>query len=681
MRDPASLANHIRFGVFEVDLRTGELRKQGLKLKLQIQPFKILAMLLERPGELVTREEIREKLWPADTFIDFEHSVNSSIKKLREVLCDDAEKPRYIETLPRRGYRFIAAVETARRAVSTSMPVDVGAGLKPAPTLLSTGGYARRAVTAVVQGALEAHRGETRWRRLAVAGLALAVLALGLALLFTFNLTGLRDRLMSVAGARHPDFAGTGGVPPPKIESIAVLPLENLSHDPEQEYFADGMTDELIATLAKIGSLRVISRTSVMRYKGTKKPLPEIARELNVDGIVEGSVLRAGNRVRVTAQLLHAPTDRHLWAESYESDLSDVLVLQGEVARAIGEAIRINVTPQEQARLTATRTVNPEAHEAYLKGHFLYTKSVWGSGSDPRIRQNLDNAMEYFQLALKDEPNYAPAYVGMSHIWLGRGEEGYVPPREALPKAKAAALKALELDEGLAEAHEALANTYHFLEWDWAAAEKEYKRAIELDPNSAEIRARYMALLHIMRRPLEAKAQIARALELDPLNPRVRFWYGIHLEFSREYDAVITEAREWLKMYPDSDAGHGLLGFAFRQKGMLEEAVEEEKKCHARDPEYVQALDRGYARGGYRGAWRALTALNEAREKGTSSAPACNALPYIFTARNDQAIKCLEREYEWRRTTMVFLGVYPEWDPLRSDPRFKDLLRRMNLPP
>ena len=679
MREAASLANIIQFGVFEVDLRTGELRKQGLKLKLQIQPFRIMAMLLERPGELVTREEIREKLWPSDTFIDFEHSVNSSIKKLREVLSDDAETPRYIETLPRRGYRFIAPVETARRAVSDpSTPVETlrrsvsteVPGVSPATPPLSTGGFARRAITAVVQGALDAHRAQMRWRRLAAVGAALAVLALGLALLFIFNLAGVRDRLVRAVGAIHES-------PLPKIESIAVLPLENLSHDPEQEYFADGMTDELIATLAKIGSLRVISRTSVMRYKGTRKPLPEIARELNVDGIVEGTVLRSGNRVRITANLLHAPTDRHLWAESYESELRDVLVLQGELARAIVDEIRIKVTPQEQARLTSTRAVNPKAHEAYLRGNYLLTQNVFRGA---RRRQDYDNAMEYFQLALKDEPNYAPAYVGISNVWNGRGQLGYLPPREALPKAKGAALKALELDEGLAEAHGNLADILLYLEWDWAAAEKEFKRAIELNPNSAEIRPAYMNLLHIMRRPLEAKAQIERALELDPLNPYVRFWYGIHLEFSREYDAVITEGREWLRMDPDSDRAHALLGFAFRQKGMLEEALEEEKKAHARDPEYVQALDRGYARGGYRGAWRAVTALNEAREKGTPSVEGCNAIAYMLSGRNDLALNCLERGYEWRASSMVQLGVNPEFDPLRSDPRFQALLRRMNLP-
>ncbi|MBZ5561642.1 MAG: winged helix-turn-helix domain-containing protein [Acidobacteriia bacterium] len=695
MRELASLANHIRFGVFEVDLRTGELRKQGLKLKLQIQPFRILAMLLERPGELITREEIREKLWPADTFIDFEHSVNSSIKKLREVLCDDAEKPRYIETLPRRGYRFIAPVETARRAVSDTETVGPGvadteapqpravADTEPVETArravstsvppFSTGGFARRAITAVIQGALDAHRAQMRWRRLAVFGVGLAALALGLALLFIFNLAGLRDRLLTLVGARH-------GVPVPKIESIAVLPLENVSRDPEQEYFADGMTDELITNLGKIGALRVISRTTAMHYKGTKKTLPEIARELDVDAVVEGSVLRSGSRVRITANLLHAPTDRHLWAESYESDLSDVLVLQGEVARAIAGEIQGKLTPQQQVRLATTRAVNPEAHDAYLKGRYLLTRLVVSHGGT-RTQEGIDTALEYFQLALKKDPNYAPGYVGIGFAWGMRAERGFLPAREAFPKAKAAALKALELDNTLADAHGLLARIQFCYEWDWAAAERGYKRAIELNPNSGELRTGYMDLLHVMQRPQEAKAQIERALELDPLNPRIQYWFGLHLMFSRQYDAAIAQAYNILKMEPDASLPHVVLQSVFQAKGMFDEQLAEGKKADAGDRELVEAMDRGYARGGYREAMRLSAETLVRRSKRTYVSATGIAVHYADAGEKDRAMEWLEKAYAERKPDMVHLGVAPDWDPVRSDPRFQALLRRMNFPP
>jgi len=331
MKDSNARPRHLRFSVFEVDLRTEELRKQGLKVKLHGQPFQVLAMLLERPGELVTREEIREKLWPGNTFIDFEHSVNNSIKRLREALGDDPAAPRFIETLPRHGYRFIAPVE--------------GGAIQELP-LPTTGPRAVR------ESPLGRH-----WDIAVASGLVAGLVAV----LFAFNVAGLRDRVVTSVGARR-------AVPLPKIESIAVLPLENLSGDPSQEYFADGMTDELITELGKVSALRVISRNSVMLYKGKRKPTPEIARELNVDAVVEGAVMRSGERVRITAQLIQARTDRHLWAESYERDLRDILALQSEVARAIAEEIRIKSTPQERARMASRGSVDPEAYDACMKG-------------------------------------------------------------------------------------------------------------------------------------------------------------------------------------------------------------------------------------------------------------------------------------------------------------------------
>jgi TolB-like protein/DNA-binding winged helix-turn-helix (wHTH) protein len=434
---PGAAQSHqlVRFGAFELDLRAGELRKQGLKVKLQERPLQILALLLENPGELVTREELRRHLWAADTFVDFDHSVNTAINKLRDALGDSAENPRFIETLPRHGYRFIGAVDSGaevRNGRESAMP--------------------------------PVRRERRRW--LAVGAVA-AIVVFGA--LFALNVGGLRGRLLSSVGASH-------GVPLPKIESIAVLPFENLSGDPQQEYFADGMTEELITELGKIGGLRVISRTSVMRYKGTKKPLPEIGRELNVDAIVEGTVRNSGGRVRITTNLLYAPTDRHLWAATYERDLRDVLSLQDEVARAVAGQIRIKVTPQENARLAATRPINPEAHRLCLLGRFYWNK---------RNEEGLKKANEQFQRAIEVDPTYAPAYAGLADSYLQLANNGLRPPNETMPKAKAAAQKALEIDPSLAQAHTSLAEVYKDYDWNWAASERDFQRAIQLNPNYA----------------------------------------------------------------------------------------------------------------------------------------------------------------------------------------------------
>lgn len=447
MPHPPQTAQTIRFGVFEAHLRSGELRKQGLKLKLQEQPFRVLAMLLERAGELVTREELQKELWPADTFVDFDHSLNIAINKIREALGDSAENPRFVETLPRHGYRFIAPVEgspVAGRRGDSSPP---HAGGDTGATAITVGAGLAPAQRGRPQGAPLQKRG----RVLALAAAACLALA---GLILAFNVGGLRERLL-----RRPA--------PARIESIAVLPYVNLSRDPGQENFVDGMTDALITDLAKIGRLRVISRTSVMQYKGAKKPLPEIARELNVDAVVEGTVQRTGDHVQVTAQLLHAPTDRHLWAEMYERDARDVLALQADLARAIARAVQVQLTPYEQARLAAP-PIKPEAFEAYSRGRYHLEK--WNA-------EGSKLAVEYAQRAVRIEPGFAAGYALLAHASIFAGNRA---------EAKAAALKALELDDSLGEAHASLATIRFLHEWDWPGAEREFKRAIELNPNYSE---------------------------------------------------------------------------------------------------------------------------------------------------------------------------------------------------
>jgi TolB-like protein/DNA-binding winged helix-turn-helix (wHTH) protein len=400
----------IRFGVFEVDLRAGELRKQGVKIKLQEQPFQVLQVLLEKPGEIVTRDELRKRIWPSDTFVDFEGGVNNAIKRLREALGDRAETSRYIETLPRRGYRFIGPVN--------------GKGKPLAEEVRS------KAKSPAARRGLQIGIG---------IGIAAAVLLL--------------VSLGAVPTNFWRQFFGTTNVP--QIRSIAVLSLKNLSGDPSQEYFADGMTEELIADLSQIRALKVISHTSVDTYKKSSKSLPEIARELHVDGVVEGSVMRSGDKIRITAQLIYAPEDKNLWAKSYDRDLRDVLPLQAAIASAIADEIQVKLTPGEQARLHTPRFMSLKAHEAYLQGTYYL-----------RIPRGSARAIQFFQEALQQEPN-ARGYVGLARAYSGQaGTEAH--PRSVMPQAKAAAMKALELDDTLADAHLVLAEASCKYDWDWS---------------------------------------------------------------------------------------------------------------------------------------------------------------------------------------------------------------------
>ena len=424
----------IRFGVFELDTETGELRKQGVKVRLQVQPFQILQILLERPGQVVTREDLQRRIWPSDTFVDFDTGLYNAIKRLRDALGDSAENPRFIETLSRRGYRFIGTVE-GNGHVATAATL-------PAEATQPTSKPNFRLGMLVALGAL------------IVAGAALGV-------------GKVWSRLSS---------SGTD----PQIRSIAVLPLQNLSNDPAQEYFSDGMTDALITDLAQISSVKVISRTSSMQYKQTKKSLPEIARELNVDGVIEGTVQRSGDHVRITAQLIYAPSDKHLWADSYERDVRDVLALEREVTKDIADRVRTRITPQNQPVDVQPRPVNLEALDSYLRGNFLLNK---GSGHpDEELRE----ARVLFQRSIQADPMFAPAYIGLAEthhdLWSSSPED--------LEMMKSAANRALELAPGSSEARVEIALT-KWEEWDWSGAEEEFRKAITLNPNNAFAREQF----------------------------------------------------------------------------------------------------------------------------------------------------------------------------------------------
>ncbi len=455
------------------------------------------------------------------------------------------------------------------------------------------------------------------------------------------------------------------------IDSIAVLPLENLTGDAGQEYFADGVTDELIGQLGQISALRVISRTSVMRYKETDKSLSEIARELKVDAVVEGSVQQVGDSVRLRVQLIDAlPEEQNLWGQTYERAKNDVLVMYSEVIRAIVDEIQINLTPEEDTRLASARQVNPQAYDAYLNGRFY-----WAKMTPP----DLDTALQYFQLALEKDPNYAPAHAGIAMLWATLSQHGLLPPSEAAPKAKDAALKALELDSMLAEGYFALAGVKTYVEWDWEGAEPEFLRAIELNPSGPDARAFYSNFLIIMGRPEEAIAQIERAIELDPFNPLIQAIYSINLVFARRYGDAIAQAQKALRTTPNHPVASSAIQMAYQAKGMYGEALAATEALWAAfgHREVVDALARGYAEGGYLGAMNLAAETLAANTQTTY--PFEIAMLYIRAGKNDKAFEWLERAVEAHDPNTISL-VMPIFDSLRNDPRFEDLLRRIGLP-
>jgi len=563
----------VRFGGFELD-PAGELRSGGKKIKLQDQPLQILQFLIEHHGQIVTREELRARIWPSDTFVDCDHGINNEIKRLREALGDTAETPLFIETLPRRGYRFIAKRETSK---------------------------------------------ENR--------------------------------------------------------SLVVLPLENLSRDPEQDYFADGLTEALITNLAKIGALRVVSRTTAMTYKGVRsKSAPEIARELGADRIVEGTVLRSGDRVRISVQLIDAATDTHMWAENYERDLQDVLTLQGEVARAIADEIRVKLTPEEQAQLRPTRRVNTEAYELYLKGRYHWNK---------RNLPGLTRGTEYFQQAIDRDPTYAAAYAGLADASSRLGFWTDAPPEEACARGKAAALQAIEMDNTLSDAYAALAYTSLHYDFDIRAAREAAERAIELDPNNPLALQGRGLCLAVRGQSEDAVTELGRALQLEPLNVHFIWNKAAFHYFARQYDEALELSMKGLELDPKSAALHWILGLTLVQEQMYERAVEEgEEAVHisGRAPFFLGGL--GYI---YGAEGREENALQVIRELGHLSqqrhvSPFWTGTIYAAIPRNNEAFLWLERAREERAPWMVYVKVLPWFDKLRADPRYYRLLQRMNIP-
>jgi TolB-like protein/DNA-binding winged helix-turn-helix (wHTH) protein/Tfp pilus assembly protein PilF len=629
-------------GQFEIDMAAGELYKSGRRVALQEKPFRVLSVLLQHPGELVTREDLQSQLWSVGTHVEFDEGLNTAIRKLRTAFGDSADNPRFIETVPRRGYRFIAPV--SRVEMVAAVP-EVPAG-----------------ISAPVPASSHTHLKSRRFPAWGAALGALLLLALVLAVIPGARRTalGLFSRRSEALGA-------------PRIRSLAVLPLENLSNDPAQEYFADGMTDQLITDLGQIKSLRVISRTSVMQYKGVRKPIAQVARDLNVDAVVEGTILKSGSQVRITAQLIQARLDKHLWAQSYEGDLHDVLGLQNKVANAIAEEIQVTLTPGERVLLRAGRPVDPEAYEDYLQGRYFWNK---------RDGDALERASEYFQKATSIDPNYAPAYAGLAQTYaLFAGNTG--PKDEFVAAGKKAANQALLLDPNLAEAHTALALLLSG-EYNFTGEEREFKLAVTLDPNYATGHHWYgEAYLVQVGRFEEANREMKQALALDPASRIIATDWGTVLFWERRYDEAYKQLTKVIAMDAGFSEAYLWRGRVLLKQGKFPAAIADLETAHRLNhASQIISPTLAYAYGVSGNRARAISQLQsllaESRQRYVS--PWAIGLVYLGLGDKSRSLDWFEKAVRDHSPEMSAAWIAPEADPLRREPRFKELLSAMKLP-
>jgi len=573
----------IRFGVFEVDVRTGELRKSGTKIRVQEQPFQILVTLLERPDEVVSREELRQKLWPAETFVDFEHGVNSAVARLRDLLGDSADSPRYIETLPRRGYRFIGSVN---------------------------GGQAAR-----------------------------------------------------------PKRAARPGIP-----SLAVLPFENIAADAETEYVSDGITETLIHSLAQLSGLRVMARSTVFRYKGRKSDPQDVGRELNVEAVLTGRILQRGDLLLVTTELVDVANGWRLWGKQYDRKAEDILSVQDEIAREISERLRLSLSGQEKKRLAKRYTQDTEAYHLYLKGRHCWNK---------RTAEDIQRGIEFFKRAIEKDPSFALAYAGIAdsyHLLCGTGF-AELHPQEAVPRAIAAASRALEIDDSLAEAHASMASLRQN-QWDWTGAEREYKRAIELNPSYATVHHWYAFHLVAQGRAAEAIEEAKQALELDPLSIGIHRDLAVILLYAGQPDLAIQQSEKTIELDPTFAMAHQGLGRAYLQKGMHDEALrhtERAAQLSGDNAAIASALAHAHAVAGNTSQARAILEKMLARSTRAYVPPTSIAVVYVGLGDYDEAFAWLQKAYAIRDDGLLMVKIHPFFEVLHPDPRFQDLLRRMNL--
>jgi TolB-like protein/DNA-binding winged helix-turn-helix (wHTH) protein len=604
-------ARHVKLGGFELDSDSGELSRNGRKIRLPDQSFRILQVLLERPGEVVTRDELRARLWGADTFVDFDAGLNNAVKKLRDALDDSSEQPLFIETVPRHGYRLIT-------------PIDAP------PT--------------------------TRRRKRWVVAAAMAFAGLAVAMSLETSRTWLARRL---------GFPG----PEPAIRSLVVVPFENLTGDAAQEYFVDGFTDALTTNLAQIGTLGVISRTSAMQYRGAGKRLTDIARELDVDAAVVGTVSRVGDRVVVRAQLIQAAGDRHLWAETFERDERDLLMLQADIALAIAQAVRLQLRPDEQQRVARARAVNPEAYDGYLRGRFEWTR---------RTPAGMLKAIKYFEESIAKDPRYAPAYSGLSDSYRFLDLQGLAAPAEAMQKAETAAMQALALDDSLAEAHASLAGVLFRYRWEWQEAEREFRRSLDLEPNYAEGRRAYGGYLSVMRRFDESVEQLRRACQLNPLSQTYSTEFAQALILAGRRDEAFAALDRARGLFPRASHGvHVLLAQDHVLQRRWAEAIAAFEK--GTDPAHPTPwLGFAYGMGGRIADARATLAALHQRAKTEYVTPQHFATVHLGLGERDEVFRLLEQAYEQRAIDLrgFTQGLFIF---LNDDPRFQALLRRMGL--
>ena len=655
----------IRTGLYDIDLSCPELRKNGMRIPLQEQPFHVLSLLLEHPGEVVTREQLQTKLWPADTYVAFDEGINTAIRKLRSAFGDSADNPRFIETLPRRGYRFIAPVH--------EMPKLAGAGEASADSKAAIG------IEATGAGA-DNHAAEQdrRYTQAALPSRA-RVGKLGAGTLLAFVVIAA----LSVYVARRHRAAQTPAGPGRRV-MLAILPFQNLSNDPNQEYFSDGLTEETITDLGELSpeQLGVIARTSAMAYKRSDKTVSQIGSELGVDYILEGSVRREGGRARVSAQLIRVGDQTHLWARSYDRELNNVLEIENDLGRAIAEEVQANLTPQRQSGLARQRLVDPEAYDLYLKGRYY-----WNQRTPAEIKESI----EYFQKATAKDPNFALAYAGLADAYNISNIVGLYSPKESLPQAAEAAMKAIELDPSLAEPHAALGMQKSHYEFDFPGAEKEFRKALELNSNSAYAHLFYSnCYLLPMGREAEAVAENQKALTLDPLSLPINNFMGVTYLFVGDYEKSYRQFRHTIEMDPRFPLAHAYFAALLYTMGKFDEAIEENEKAEVLSgvsPEKAAAeaaaMRKALKRGGEIGMWQHNLAMTlEQFERGDISISASSlASAYARAGHADKAFEWLGKAYDERDGQDITLIKYDlSFKNLRKDPRYAAFQRRMGLP-
>ena len=634
MTNPVVAGRLIRFGVYDADLAGQVLRKGGTRIRLQPKPFRVLAILLERAGTTVTRDELKKLLWAPDTFVDFDHGLNTTINKIREALNDLADDPRFIETLPN-GYRFIGEVE--RSVASAPEPAQQAA--EPVATIPPP----------------EVPRSPGWKLRYGVIGLVTVALI-----------------LVSLFAVRYQ--RAVFSQPKLNVKSIAVLPLRNLSGDASQEYFSDSLTDELITQLAKRSTLRVVSAASVMRFKNTNASIPEIGRDLKVDAFVEGSVLRSGENVRITAQLIDAATDRHIWAEDYHGEMRDIMVLQNNIASAIVNKVQAGIAPAEVVKLAPPHRVDPRAYDAYTRGRGYWSRSkLLVHGPD-----DLGKSAEEFRLAIQYDPNYAPAYAGLANYYGMAAGTGRIAPKDGWKLCEETAQKALALDPSSAEAHLALASKLTMYDWDWAGAERELQISVALDPRYPEVHNGLSHYYAYMERFDESIAEAKRAVELDPIGQSAALLraYG----FSRRYDLVLAEVERTFSQ--DLVRIHETRAAVHRARKQYAQEVQESDQALRIQGRSAEAdrLSRAYGRGGYSG-WLEARLADMKKDAGDGYIDNFE-FAEIYTALDnpDMAMHYLEAAYREHTYRLARLQLIPAFDPLHSDPRYQELIRRMGLP-